>query len=108
MNYPLNITDTELANSERQCLGCGGRLARKQLIRLVYMEGNVKVDLSQRLPGRRSFYICKSEKCLKEAKRKLQRPLSKWRAMQIEVQKNEIEALIDQLLSTTIRKGDEI
>ena len=62
----------------RQCMGCREKKPKKELIRIVRTpEGEVKVDLKDRMDGR-GAYICRSEECLKKAvaSRALERALS--------------------------------
>ena len=55
---------------ERQCLGCGERRPKLQLIRVVRdPEGNVSLDFTGKKSGR-GAYICKNVACLKQARRK--------------------------------------
>lgn len=51
---------------ERTCLGCRQVREKKELVRLVSKNGALEADLKGSLPGR-GAYICKNEKCLKEA-----------------------------------------
>jgi predicted RNA-binding protein YlxR (DUF448 family) len=52
---------------QRMCLGCQEMKPKKELIRVVKnSEGDIKVDLSGKAPGR-GAYICKSVECLDKA-----------------------------------------
>lgn len=52
---------------QRMCIGCQEMKPKKELIRVVKnSEGNIKVDLTGKAPGR-GAYICKDEECLKKA-----------------------------------------
>lgn len=52
---------------QRMCLGCQEMKSKKELIRVVKNQtGEVKVDLTGKLPGRGS-YICKSVECFEKA-----------------------------------------
>jgi predicted RNA-binding protein YlxR (DUF448 family) len=46
----------------RTCKGCGRRVAKTELIRLVWCEGILKEDLRTVLPGR-GVYSCGNEQC---------------------------------------------
>ncbi len=51
----------------RQCVGCGQRKAKNELIRVVRTpEGVIVVDLTGKKSGR-GAYLCKGEKCLAKA-----------------------------------------
>ena len=53
----------------RLCTGCGQSFSKKELIRIVRTpEGEVKLDVSGKAPGR-GAYICKSAECLKKARK---------------------------------------
>jgi uncharacterized protein len=52
---------------QRMCLGCQEMKPKKELIRVVKnSEGNIKIDLTGKAPGR-GAYICKSVECLDKA-----------------------------------------
>lgn len=52
---------------QRMCIGCQTMKPKKELIRVVKnAEGNIKVDLTGKSPGR-GAYICKSSECLEKA-----------------------------------------
>jgi uncharacterized protein len=52
---------------QRMCLGCQEMKPKKELIRVVKnQDGEVKVDLTGKSPGRGS-YICKNIECLEKA-----------------------------------------
>lgn len=52
---------------QRMCIGCQTMKQKKELIRVVKnAEGNIKVDLTGKSPGR-GAYICKSSECLEKA-----------------------------------------
>ena len=62
----------------RMCLGCGEMKPKKELIRAVKSpEGEISLDLTGRKPGR-GAYLCRSEECLRLAKkgRKLEKSFS--------------------------------
>lgn len=55
---------------ERQCLGCGERHPKSELLRVVRdPEGQISLDFTGKKSGR-GAYICKSLSCLKLARRK--------------------------------------
>lgn len=52
---------------QRMCIGCQEMKPKKELIRVVKnSEGDIKVDLTGKAPGR-GAYICKSVECLEKA-----------------------------------------
>ncbi|HAN10400.1 MAG TPA: DUF448 domain-containing protein [Clostridiales bacterium] len=54
----------------RKCLGCQVMKDKRELIRIVKpSEGDIFVDLKGKANGR-GAYICKSKKCLNDAKKK--------------------------------------
>lgn len=62
----------------RMCLGCGEMKPKKELIRaLKSPEGEISLDLTGRKPGR-GAYLCRSEECLRLARkgRKLEKSFS--------------------------------
>lgn len=53
----------------RQCVGCGERRPKKELIRVVRTpEGSIVVDLIGKRSGR-GVYICNNEKCFAKARK---------------------------------------
>lgn len=51
----------------RMCLGCQEMKPKKELVRVVKnKEGEIKVDLTGKSPGRGS-YVCKSVECFEKA-----------------------------------------
>lgn len=62
----------------RMCLGCGEMKPKKELIRAVKSpDGEISLDLTGRKPGR-GAYLCRSEECLRLARkgRKLEKSFS--------------------------------
>jgi predicted RNA-binding protein YlxR (DUF448 family) len=53
----------------RTCVGCGARVAKSDLIRLVAVGGEIVVDPAARRPGR-GAYLHPSQDCLKRAQRR--------------------------------------
>lgn len=52
---------------QRMCLGCQEMKPKKDLVRVVKnKEGEIKVDLTGKAPGRGS-YVCKSVECFEKA-----------------------------------------
>jgi uncharacterized protein len=52
---------------QRMCLGCQEMKPKKELIRVVKnSDGNIKIDVTGKAPGR-GAYICKSSECLEKA-----------------------------------------
>jgi len=61
----------------RQCIGCGDKKDKKELIRVIKTpEGEITVDFTGKKNGR-GAYICNSTECLKQAvkKKSLERSL---------------------------------
>ncbi len=75
---------------ERRCIGCQGTFLKKELIRVVRSpEGEVSIDFSGKKSGR-GAYLCKSEACLKKARKSG----ALHRALDVEIS----EELYDELL----------
>jgi uncharacterized protein len=53
----------------RMCVGCGGRVAKSDLIRLVAVGGEIVADPAARQPGR-GAYLHPRQDCLKRAQRR--------------------------------------
>ena len=54
---------------ERKCTGCGGRFAKKDLVRVVRTpEGKIELDFTGKAAGR-GAYVCPSVSCLKKARK---------------------------------------
>lgn len=54
----------------RQCIGCGARKEKRELIRIVKLpEGDIHIDTSGKKNGR-GAYICNSAACLEAARKK--------------------------------------
>lgn len=52
---------------QRMCIGCQEMKPKKELLRVVKNnEGNIKVDLTGKMPGR-GAYICKNPDCFEKA-----------------------------------------
>ena len=52
---------------QRQCMGCRGRKAKRELIRVVRTpEGAVRLDFGGKMNGR-GAYLCPDPECLKKA-----------------------------------------
>jgi len=55
---------------ERTCLACGRKAAKAELLRIARRaDGDVAVDLLQRLPGR-GAYVCRTPACSELLKKK--------------------------------------
>jgi len=54
---------------QRTCVGCHRTLAKRQLIRLVYTQEGLRVDLTGRLPGR-GAYLHDRRSCWEQALKK--------------------------------------
>ena len=54
---------------QRQCVGCGERRPKPELIRVVRTpEGDIALDFTGKRSGR-GVYVCHSEKCLAKARK---------------------------------------
>ena len=53
----------------RTCVGCGARVAKSDLIRLVAVGGEIVADPAAREPGR-GAYLHRSQDCLNRAQRR--------------------------------------
>ena len=54
---------------QRQCVGCGEKKAKQELLRVVRSpEGEITLDFTGKKSGR-GAYICASDKCLAKAKK---------------------------------------
>ena len=55
--------------TQRQCMGCRERKAKREMIRVVRgTDGNVSLDFGGKMNGR-GAYICPNPECLKKAQR---------------------------------------
>ncbi|MTI70003.1 MAG: YlxR family protein [Firmicutes bacterium] len=53
----------------RKCVGCGERVPKKELIRVVKnKKGEIKIDITGKANGR-GAYICNDKKCFEKAKK---------------------------------------
>ncbi len=53
----------------RKCIGCNQMKDKRELVRIVKnKEGDISVDITGKANGR-GAYICKSEECLKKARK---------------------------------------
>lgn len=57
---------------QRTCLGCGKKQAKRKLLRIICLDGKIRLDRQQNLPGR-GTYLCLNDPCLfsLETKKKL-------------------------------------
>ncbi len=57
---------------QRTCLGCGKKQAKRKLLRIACLDGKIRLDREQNLPGR-GVYLCLNDSCLSslETKRKI-------------------------------------
>ena len=54
---------------QRMCIGCGEMFDKRTLIRIVHdKENNIFIDLTGKANGR-GAYVCRSEECLKKARK---------------------------------------
>ncbi len=53
----------------RRCVGCGISKPKSELIRIVYYNGELSVDLQGRAKGR-GVYLCRDDACLEKAYKK--------------------------------------
>lgn len=102
------------ADSERTCIVCRGRAAKGQLWRVVWEEGRLRLDESQRRPGR-GAYLHPARQCWlkrQEAERwerALRRPKGSLRQEDVVALQQELSCLTGvavgvELLSKTPRK----
>ena len=47
----------------RECIGCGGKFPKNELLRIVYDGSETMIDADGKKEGR-GAYLCKSEECL--------------------------------------------
>lgn len=53
----------------RQCVGCGEMMSKKEMMRILKTaEGDIVLDVTGKKNGR-GAYLCKSEDCLKKARK---------------------------------------
>lgn len=53
----------------RQCIGCGCMKSKKEMMRVLKdTEGNILLDVTGKKNGR-GAYLCKTEECLKKARK---------------------------------------
>ena len=53
----------------RQCVGCGEMKSKKEMMRILKTtEGDIVLDVTGKRNGR-GAYLCKSDKCLKKARK---------------------------------------
>jgi len=79
----------------RQCIGCGERKEKKELIRVIRTpEGQIELDTSGRKNGR-GAYLCRSVECLKKSQKK--KTLS--RSLQVEIPEAVYEQLEKEMMS---------
>ena len=53
----------------RQCVGCGEMKSKKEMMRILKTaEGSIVLDVTGKMNGR-GAYLCKSEECLKRARK---------------------------------------
>ncbi len=60
----------------RTCIVCGKKRSRRELVRLVFREGDVVIDKKKIMPGR-GAYVCRSAKCLDMAEQNYRGCLSR-------------------------------
>lgn len=53
---------------QRMCAVCRDLKAKEELLRFVKKDGIVMLDISGKIPGR-GAYICKTEECIKKARK---------------------------------------
>ena len=53
----------------RQCVGCGEMKSKKEMMRILKTaEGDIVLDVTGKMNGR-GAYLCKTEECLKKARK---------------------------------------
>lgn len=66
---PKNQPRPQKKIPERRCVGCIGTFEKRELIRVVRSpDGSISIDFTGKKSGR-GAYICKSESCLKKARK---------------------------------------
>ena len=76
----------------RKCVSCNERKEKKELIRIVVSENTVVIDKTLKMNGR-GAYICKDEKCIINAKKRM----SLDRSLEVKVSDEFYDSLIKEL-----------
>ena len=95
---PVKVKKTPM----RRCVGCMESKPKRELIRIAGYGDQVSIDLTGKANGR-GVYICPSEDCLLKAIKK--KAIS--RNIKIEVTKERMDRLLDELIEYTNR-GEEV
>ena len=53
----------------RKCVSCNERMEKKDLIRIVLLDGTPVIDRTSKMNGR-GAYLCRDEKCIMNAKKR--------------------------------------
>ena len=81
----------------RLCLGCNSPKEKREMVRIVRnKEGEIRMDLTGKLPGR-GAYICKDMKCLE----KLRKNLRLGKALNAEIPEELYDKLREELAGAT-------
>lgn len=80
----------------RRCIGCMESKPKSELIRIVFNNGILTVDIDSRKDGR-GAYLCKSEKCFEKALKK--RAFN--RTFRTEIEAQQTEKVIEELREIT-------
>lgn len=84
----------------RRCVGCMESKPKKELIRIVAADGEVKIDLTGKANGR-GIYLCQhSTECFEKARKR--RAIG--RGLEIEIKEDQLNQLFEEL-STYERKN---
>lgn len=86
----------------RRCVGCMESKPKRELIRIAGYEGRVSIDATGKAKGR-GVYICPSADCLAKAVKKK----AILRNINVEVTKEQMDKLLDELLEYT-SKAEEV
>ena len=98
---------TLVAAPERTCVGCRRRRPKHELVRLARTGGDVRLDLSRRLPGR-GAYVCPDPACVASASRRGARSVRHTLRGGSELQVREVlDALASRLAGGTEERSKE-
>ncbi len=78
----------------RKCISCNERKEKKELVRIVVVDGEAVIDKTLKMNGR-GAYLCKDEKCISNAKKRK----SLDRALEIKTADEFYDVLIEELNS---------
>lgn len=76
----------------RRCVGCMESKPKKELIRIVAFEGEVKLDFTGKANGR-GVYLCHGTECFEKAKRRK----AIGRSLDMEIKEEQLNQLFEEL-----------